>query len=140
MTKRSALTLAGGLVTAIVAGLVALTINLGIVGAAGSPSGPGALGASKGNPIVKTITKTVTIHRRAKAAQMPGGARQAVTIVRHLSGGGSGGSGSSTGSTGHSSSGESEGSEDHEPEQEGTSQEGTANNGGTHEFGGADDD
>ena len=55
MTKRSAMTIAGGLVAALLAGVVALSINLGIMRTAGA-SGPGKL---TGAPIVKTIVETV---------------------------------------------------------------------------------
>jgi hypothetical protein len=63
MTKRSAMTIAGGLVAALLAGVVALAINLGIMRTAGA-SDPGAPAP---NPVVQTITETVKDKAPAKA-------------------------------------------------------------------------
>ncbi len=51
MTKRSALLLAGGVAVALMAGLAAVTVNMGILNASEGVEGPGKLG-----PVVKTIT------------------------------------------------------------------------------------
>ena len=56
MTRRSALTLAGGIAAALVAALVAMSINMGIMRASGDPAGPGTLTS---NPIVKTEIRTI---------------------------------------------------------------------------------
>ena len=56
MTRKSAVAIAGGVASALLAGVIALSINMGIMRASGDPSGPGKLGPS---PIVKTIVETV---------------------------------------------------------------------------------
>jgi hypothetical protein len=66
MTRKSAVAIAGGVASALLAGVVALSINMGIMGASGDPAGPGKLGPS---PIVKTIVQTV--HEKAKAPKQP---------------------------------------------------------------------
>jgi hypothetical protein len=62
MTKKSAMTIAGGIAAALVAGLVAVSINMGILRASGAPAGPGAL---SNTPIVRTEIQT--IHHKTKA-------------------------------------------------------------------------
>ena len=61
MSKRSAFTVAGGLVAAILAVVVALS-TLGLA----RTSTPATVAQAQ-KPIVKTITKTITIHRKASA-------------------------------------------------------------------------
>jgi hypothetical protein len=56
MNKKSAVTIAGGVAAALLAGLVAVSINMGILRASGSPAGPGKLTSQ---PIVKTEIQTV---------------------------------------------------------------------------------
>jgi hypothetical protein len=72
MTKKSAVTIAGGIAAALVAGLVAVSINMGILRAAGAPAGPGKLSSS---PIVRTEIRT--IHHTSK----PKGEGQATKTV-----------------------------------------------------------
>jgi hypothetical protein len=64
MTKRSALTIAGGVVAAIAAGAFAIFVNLGVLRASETTSGPGKLRATE--PIVRTVTDTVTIHKKGR--------------------------------------------------------------------------
>jgi hypothetical protein len=101
MTRKSALTIAAGVAAALVAGLVAVSINMGILRAAGEPAGPGKLTSS---PIVKTEIRT--IHHKAK----PRDDRPAKTVVipRPAS--------AAPSTTGTSSGGEHEA--EHEPEHE----------------------
>lgn len=73
MNKKSATLLAGGLAAALLSGLVALSINMGILQAAGTPKGPGKL-TSK--PIVKT--EVVTIRHKAKR---PKGSQAVQTVI-----------------------------------------------------------
>jgi hypothetical protein len=73
MTRKSAFTIAGGIVVALVAGLVAVSINMGIMRASGDPVGPGKLTP---NPIVKTEIRTV--HHKAKPPKDDG---QVKTVV-----------------------------------------------------------
>lgn len=65
MTRRSALTVAGGVIAAIAAGALAVVVNLGVLRASETTSGPGKLRATE--PIVRTITDTVTIHRKGRS-------------------------------------------------------------------------
>jgi hypothetical protein len=59
MKKRSAMTVAGGLVAALLAGMVAMSL--------GFASGPSATaGREPVKPRVRTIERTVTIHKKAK--------------------------------------------------------------------------
>jgi hypothetical protein len=62
MTKKSAVTIAGGIAAALVAGLVAVSINMGILRASGTPAGPGKLSST---PIVRTEIQT--IHHKSKS-------------------------------------------------------------------------
>jgi hypothetical protein len=73
MNKKSATLLAGGLAAALLSGLVALSINMGILQAAGNPKGPGKL-TSK--PIVKT--EVITIRHKAKS---PKGSQGVQTVI-----------------------------------------------------------
>jgi hypothetical protein len=115
MTKRSALTIAGAVAAAMLAGVAALSINLGIMGASGAPAGP----AQTQKPIVKTIVKTVHVKPKAKK-QKPVPVKTVVIPT--------GNSWSSTSSgSGVSSSGSSSDHDDSSHESE-------------HEFGESDDD
>jgi hypothetical protein len=59
MKKRSAMTVAGGLVAALLAGMVAMSL--------GFASGPTATAGNEPvKPRVRTIERTVTIHKKAK--------------------------------------------------------------------------
>jgi hypothetical protein len=62
MTRRSALAAAGGVVAALGAGIVATIVNVGVLNAS-EAQGPGQLRAKK--PVVRTITQTETIHKKA---------------------------------------------------------------------------
>lgn len=62
MSKRSAFSLAGGLAAAILAIVIALS-TLDFAGRSAAP----ASAAVGQKPIVRTITQTVTIHRKAPA-------------------------------------------------------------------------
>jgi hypothetical protein len=73
MTRKSAFTIAGGIAVALVAGLVAVSINMGIMRASGDPAGPGRLSP---NPIVKTEIRTV--QHKVKPAKDDG---QVKTVV-----------------------------------------------------------
>ena len=71
MKKRSAILMAAGLVVALLSGAVAMTIGL---------SGNGAAEAgdrAKRDPIVRTIKRTVTVHKDAKATD-----QASVQVVR----------------------------------------------------------
>jgi hypothetical protein len=81
MTRKSAVAIAGGVASALLAGVVALSINMGIMGASGDPAGPGKLGPS---PIVKTVVQTV--HQKAKGGESAGGVKT-VVIPRPASAG-----------------------------------------------------
>jgi hypothetical protein len=59
MKKRSAMTIAGGLVAAMLAGAVALSLGF----ASGQTSGTSAV---RPEPRVRTIERTITIHKKAK--------------------------------------------------------------------------
>jgi hypothetical protein len=83
MTKRSAVTIAGGIAAALVAGLVAVSINMGILRASGAPAGPGKLSST---PIVRTEIQT--IHHKSKAKSQ-GQATKTVVIPRAPSSAGS---------------------------------------------------
>jgi hypothetical protein len=63
MTKKSAVTIAGGIAAALVAGLVAVSINMGILRASGAPAGPGQL---SNTPIVQTEIQTIRHKSPAK--------------------------------------------------------------------------
>jgi len=90
MTKRSALLTSGGLLMALMAGIVALWLGRGVVGAQANPTA-----RMVPKPIVKTVTQVVTVHKQRPAPPGSGGG-QTITIVRHLpptsTGSGSGGS------------------------------------------------
>ena len=73
MTKRSAITIAAGLVSALVAGAAAFSLSFG------APQTPSAVVATKAKPIVRVERRTVTVHKKAK--QHAGQAR-VVTIHR----------------------------------------------------------
>jgi hypothetical protein len=68
MTKKSAVTIAGGIAAALVAGLVAVSINMGILRASGSPAGPGKLSST---PIVRTEVQTIRHKVKAKDQGQP---------------------------------------------------------------------
>jgi hypothetical protein len=91
MTKKSAVTIAGGIAAALVAGLVAVSINMGILRASGAPAGPGGLSNA---PIVKTEVQTIRHKTPAKGKSQP---TKTVVIPRPAS------STSSMGSTSSSS-------------------------------------
>src|SRR5512132_2105505 len=76
MMKKSAVTIAGGIAAALVAGLVAVSINRGILRASGAPAGPGKLSNA---PIVKTEIQT--IHHKTKAKDQ-GQSTKTVVIPR----------------------------------------------------------
>jgi hypothetical protein len=61
MKKRSALLMAAGLVVALVAGAVAMTIGFSGNGTAEAGS------RAKRDPVVRTIRRTITVHKDAKA-------------------------------------------------------------------------
>lgn len=61
MTKRSALTLAGGVVAALAAAGTATVVNLGVLEASTPSEGPGNL--RRDRPVVRTIEDTVTVHK-----------------------------------------------------------------------------
>jgi hypothetical protein len=90
MTRRSALTIAGGVAAAMLAGIAALSINLGIMQASGDTTPPPQ------KPIVKTVVKTVHVKPKAKK-QQPVPVK--TVVVR------TGGSSSTGGSGGNSGSG-----------------------------------
>lgn len=75
MTRRSAFAVAGGVVAALGAGIVATIVNIGVLNAS-EPEGPGQLRADE--PVVRTVTETKTIHRKAKGS----GSGGVVTIER----------------------------------------------------------
>lgn len=62
MKKRSAMTVAAGLVAALLAGSIALSVGFTGGGAASAGSGDSA-------PRVRTIERTITIHKKAKEAE-----------------------------------------------------------------------
>jgi hypothetical protein len=97
MSKRTAMSLAAGVAAAFLAAMVAISINLGSTASGGEST---QVSSSQARPIVRTQTRTVTVHRKAKAPQSAGGV---VTIVRS-SGSGAGTSGPSVGSTGPAAS------------------------------------
>jgi hypothetical protein len=101
MKKRTAIVIAGALVASMMAGVVALTIGRGIVGA----TAPGAVVAPK--PIIKTKTDVVTVKKRRPAKAGP---IQTITVVRPGS--------VSTASSGFSSYRE-DGPDSHEDEENG---------------------
>jgi hypothetical protein len=80
MNKKSAMLLAGGLAAALLSGLVALSINMGILSAAGTPKGPGKL-TSK--PIVRTEVETITHKPKASTGSAP---VETVVVRRHGTG------------------------------------------------------
>jgi hypothetical protein len=63
MNKRSAMAIAAGMVVALIVGATAVSIGLG---------GPGTAAAgterASGKPVVRTVHRTVTVHRPAKAS------------------------------------------------------------------------
>jgi hypothetical protein len=70
MTRRSAFAVAGGVVAALGAGILATFVNVGVLNAS-DPQGPGQLKAEK--PVVRTITQTKTIHKKAKGSSSASG-------------------------------------------------------------------
>jgi hypothetical protein len=70
MKKRSAILMAAGLVVALVAGAVAMTIGFSGNGTAEAGS------RAKRDPVVRTIRRTITVHKDAKATD------QAVQVVQ----------------------------------------------------------
>ena len=73
MPKRSAITIAAGLVSALVAGAAAFSLSFG------APQAPSAAASTKAKPTVRVERRTVTVHTKAK--QHAGQAR-VVTIQR----------------------------------------------------------
>jgi hypothetical protein len=67
---------AGGIAAACLAGAMALGINMGILGAAGTPAGPGTLGGRVPLPAVGTP------HPRPEAAAGPARARPGPAVAR----------------------------------------------------------
>jgi hypothetical protein len=67
MKKRAAMTFAGGLVAALLAGAVAL--SLGLAGA--DTAGTGSSGTERVQPRVRTVERTITVHKKAKAGSAP---------------------------------------------------------------------
>jgi hypothetical protein len=100
MTKRSALTMAGGLALSLLVGIAAVSLTLGGTSLANADR--------QHKPIVKHRVETVTVHRKADAPAA-GGVR-----VIHLPSGSVGGSVVSAGSSDDSLEGEgtTDGSED----------------------------
>jgi hypothetical protein len=74
MKRRSAMVLAGALASALLAGLVAVSLNVGIVRAVGTPKGPGHLGTE---PVVQTIEDIVHETRPGDPEEAP-----VITITR----------------------------------------------------------
>jgi hypothetical protein len=66
MNKRSAMAIAAGLVAALLAGAISLAAGLSGGGTA-SATGP----PQRREPRVRTIERTITIHKKAKAADAP---------------------------------------------------------------------
>jgi hypothetical protein len=64
MTKRSAMTMAAGLAFALLAGVVAISLTLGVT--------PAANAIRERKPLVKHQVQTVTVHRRAGSASPSG--------------------------------------------------------------------
>lgn len=98
MKRRSAMVLAGALASALLAGLVAVSLNVGIVRAVGTPKGPGHLGTE---PVVQTIEDIVHETRPADPEEAP-----VITITRTAPPAGA--------ATGGSASGEHESEAEHE--------------------------
>jgi uncharacterized membrane protein (UPF0136 family) len=73
MTKRSAILLSGGLVTALLAAMIALLSGRGLVKSADAAT------VAKPAPIVKTETRVVTVQKKA-----PAGKTTKVTIIRYV--------------------------------------------------------
>jgi hypothetical protein len=73
MTRKMAITIAGALIAAMMAGVVALSLHSGIVGP------PAARAAVAPKPIVKTDTRVITIRKRRPARAAP---LQTVTVDR----------------------------------------------------------
>jgi hypothetical protein len=71
MKKRSAILMAAGLVVALVAGAVAMTIGFSGTGTAEAGS------RAKRDPVVRTIRRTITVHKDAKATD-----QASVQVVR----------------------------------------------------------
>lgn len=65
MNKKSAMAIAGGLVAAVLSAAGAISVGLGNRTAAQTPPPPAA------KPIVKTIRRTITIHKKAKSSPAP---------------------------------------------------------------------
>ena len=102
MTKRSAMTMAAGLATCLVLGVVTIMLMAGGVSIANA--------GAENKPLVRREVKTITVHRKAKSSSSGG-----VVRVIHLSS-------SSTDPTSESSSHENE--MENENENEGVEQEG----------------
>ena len=70
MTRRSAFAVAGGVVAALGAGIVATIVNVGVLNAS-EAQGPGQLRADE--PVVRTIRETKKIHKKAKGSSATSG-------------------------------------------------------------------
>jgi hypothetical protein len=69
MNKRSAIAVALGLVAALAIG--GFAIATGLTGPETSQASPLVTKAKRPEPIVRTVTKTVTVHKKAKAGAAP---------------------------------------------------------------------
>jgi len=92
--------LAGALASALLAGLVAISLNMGIVRAVGTAKGPGHLGSE---PVVQTVEDVVQQTRPAPAQEAPG-----ITITRTAPPSGAATGGSTSGGEEHESEDEGE--------------------------------
>jgi hypothetical protein len=120
MNKRSAIAVALGLVAALAIG--GFAIATGLTGPETSQASPLVTKAKRPEPIVRTVTKTVTVHKKAKAGAPP------VILVSGPSSSGSSGvstaatpsttAGSTSGYQGDVESDDEYESEDHESESE----------------------
>ena len=124
MSKKSAFALAAAVAVTLVAAIAAFGVNLGLVGAAGDPPGPGKLDRA---PIVRTVRQTV--HVPAKRSD------QGVEVVRVAAPASSASSaGPATGDD------EYEDDEGYEDEHESEGAEPGSEDDGEHDFGETDDD
>jgi hypothetical protein len=116
MNKRSALVLAAGLFAALMAGAVAMSVGL-----SGNDTAQASLKEPK--PIVKTVHRTITVHKAAKAAEP-----QVVRVVSAPTSTSTGNLSSSDDATGFESESESE-SEDQFESDDSSSSTGTESSG-----------